>query len=102
MCISRVACVTACVCSDVRTLGSAEGGESASDWITRMRNIQEEKKKAEKKVNDMYMHVHVAAVYMYMYVTEHQSSVLINVSLYTCMLNALSVLAINAPHAGFL
>ena len=58
--------VTFCLCSDVRTLGSVEeGGESAADWITRMRNMEEEKKKAEKKVNDIHvMHVH----YMYMHV----------------------------------
>ena len=37
--------------SDVKTLGSADDEDnSAASWVVRMKNLQEEKKKAEKKV----------------------------------------------------
>ena len=40
------------VSSGVKTLGALEDGEdeSATNWIAKMKNLQEEKKKAEKKV----------------------------------------------------
>ena len=47
-----------CLCfhftsSGVKTLGSAGGGEheSAASWVVKMKNLEEEKKKAKKKVS---------------------------------------------------
>ena len=38
-------------CSGVKSLGSADiDEESAASWVVRMKSLQEEKKKAEKKV----------------------------------------------------
>ena len=54
-------------CSGVRSLGSAddEGDSSAASWVIRMKMLEEEKKKAEKKVSLISsLHTHVVLTYL--------------------------------------
>ena len=40
----------AVLCSAIKTLGEAHEGESALQWVQKMRVLHEEKEKAEKRV----------------------------------------------------
>ena len=42
-------------CSGMKTLGEPEEEETASDWVQKLRVLQEEKEKADKRVTHVYM-----------------------------------------------
>ena len=52
-------------CSGMKTLGEPDDEETASDWVQKLRVLQEEKEKADKRVIRVYTWVLVYTSFFY-------------------------------------